>query len=142
MPKKFKFRLEQVLNYRNVVRDEKKGILAERNKELRSLEDRMFELKSGLKKEQNSAHDQISDSLQIASLYIERVVNEIEHQLNLIDEKKKEVEEARLNYIEAHKEVEILEKLKEKQSNEYYDHISNEEGKFLDELSVLRSNKR
>lgn len=142
MPKKFKFRLEQVLNYRNVVRDEKKGILAERNRELRSLEDRLFDLRAGLKKEENSVHEQISDSLQIASLYIERIVSEIENQLQLIDEKKKEVEEARLDYIEAHKEVEILEKLKDKQSTEYYAHVDSEESKFLDELSVLRANKQ
>lgn len=141
MPKKFKFRLEQVLSYRQVIRDEKKSFLAEKNRELRQVEERLFDLQSGLKAEEQKRSDNIESSLELASLYVQRVISEINQQMEKIEDKKIEVESAKSEYLEAHKEVEVLEKIKDKQSKEYHAHIANEESKFLDELAVQRNGK-
>jgi flagellar export protein FliJ len=141
MAKKFKFRLAQVLQFRNLVRDEKKRILADKNRSLRSAEDRLQELETACMNCQSPEGLQANSTFEIESLFLLRIIDEIEKQKVVIQDLVTEVNLARQDYLEVHKEVEMLEKLKEKQSTEYHDHINHEEAKFLDELAVQRAGK-
>lgn len=141
MAKKFKFRLAQVLQFRNLARDEKKKILADKNRRLRGAEDRLQELETACASCQSPEGLQANASFEIESLFLHRVIDEIEKQKVVIQELVLEVNTARIEYLEAHKDVEMLEKLKEKQTAEYMEHVSHEEAKFLDELAVQRAGK-
>lgn len=141
MAKKFKFRLAQVLQFRNLARDEKKRILADKNRSLRSAEDRLQELETACANCQSTEGLQANSTFEIESLFLLRIIDEIEKQKVVIEDLVTEVNLARQDYLEVHKEVEMLEKLKERQQTEYHDHINQEEAKFLDELAVQRANK-
>lgn len=140
MAKKFKFRLAQVLKFRDLERDEKKKILAEKNRKLRSAEERLQELEGACSLD-DELNRKLNSTYELEGLFLQRIINEIEKQKLIIEQVVEEVQLARQEYLEAHKEVQMLEKLKAKQEKEYVEHVDKEEAKFLDELAVQRAGK-
>lgn len=140
MPKKFRFRLERVHQYRQVVKDEKQRDLLQELNTLREIEEAIVSLEQAfvenevLSKEAQSVH-----SMELFNQYSKRLQKEIEHQKERQIEQEENVEKVRAVYIEAAKEAESLDNLKAKLEDEYLEYIAQEDEKFLDELTIQRT---
>lgn len=137
--KKFKFRLEKVLHFRNLVKEEKKRLLYEATRMLNEATLHLEFLREEFLK--NSIEDgqiYLAEELLRRSQYSQRLKRLSELQLLKIMECEKAVEEAKQNYIEANKEYEILEKLKERKKEQFDEYVKHEEDKTLDELVTQR----
>jgi len=140
--KRFKFRLQRVLDYRERIRDEKQGILQQKNYELQVATDLLGSLKA------EALRDQISetavytaDEMQLFGRYAQRLSDEIAWQEIKVCEAQEAADKAREAYIEASKDSKTLVKLKEKQRGEYDEHVLHEEIKIVDEMTVQRSKR-
>ena len=137
--KKFKFRLDRVLQYRNIVKDEKRREFTKRLLVLREAQDRLEWLNHAWFQNQLESEQILQvEFVVMRGLYAARLRAEIGAQRDLIEELEEVVEAAKQEYIEASKEVEVLEKLKTKKKEEYTHEMDMLEGKVLDELSVQR----
>jgi len=139
--KKFKFRLERVLNYRKVIKDEKTRTLMLKNFELRERIGRLRELEAAallniLKEKVRMAASEVY----LAGMYGERLREEIANQEVAVQASEEEARQAMVEYIEAAKDAESLETLKRRRKTEYLDHVNKEEGKFLDEIATQKGN--
>lgn len=142
--KKFKFRLEVVLDMRQRELEKKQQEMAEivkvieeqRNK-LQTIVDEQIQNQQGLEKLFNS------EDIDVVMInghrnYDLKLVNDIKNQegvisraMQLLEFKKKEVQEA-------YKKVKTLEKLKEKQEKEYMENIDHILAKEIDDIAVTR----
>lgn len=141
--KKFKFRLERVLQYRELIRSEKKRLLTAaifKLEEAKELRDSLLE--SRAINEEIMSCETDTHKRYLAELYAERLKVEIEAAEQTISMRQLDVNQARDEYIEAAKEAEALKILKEKQAAEYAAFVDREEAKVLDELSVQRSARK
>ncbi len=139
--KKFKFRLERVLRYRRVVRDEKLRDLMLKNAKLREKQDRLATLEEAVRRNSPEGDGvMLVESLYMRGLYAARLKEEIINQRLTILDSENEVQQALAVYVEASKEVKSLESLKDKRKSEYLDYVAHEDAKFLDELAVQRGN--
>lgn len=140
--KRFKFRLERILHYRNIVRDEKRRVLALAVERLRVEREQLVRL------EQEFAANTIEglvlreQELAMRAMYAARLREEIARQRERIATAEEEVLKARAEYIEASKEAKALTTLRERKLTEYKEEIEKEDGKFLDELMIQGSRKR
>lgn len=141
--KKFKFRLEKVLQFRRIIQDEKKRIMNIAMRELREMEDKIEYLEAEFTRNiVNEGMIITIAELSLKGAYGERLKNEIvQGKLSLIDINER-LEEARREYVIATQEVEVLEKLKEKKHEQYQEMIMQHEQKILDELVIQRRVKR
>lgn len=138
--KKFKFRLERVLQFRRLVKDEKKRLFMEALASLNAAESRLAFLEAERLRPYVTEGTIISSNeLFLSGLYGAKLVEAITWQRIAVKECEETSDEARLEFIEASKEVEVLEKLKEKRRTEYNENASRDEDKFLDELAVQRA---
>ena len=137
--KKFRFRLERVLHYRQLVREEKRRLLALANSKKREATDYLERLeKFQLANESpNSGVVDINMFLMVG-MYGARLKEAIVRQRLAIMEAEKEVEEALAVYVEAAKDARALELLKDKKRKEYVEYVHKEDEKNLDELVTQR----
>lgn len=140
--KKFVFRLEKVLHFRRLVKDEKKRELSKR---LALLHDGQMKLEAleaaqlaNILESEQLLH---AEYIIMRGLYAVRLKAEIASQKQLISELEAAADEARAEYIEASKEVEVLEKLKARKKEEYIHEMDLQEGKMLDEFGIQRNGK-
>ena len=137
--KRFKFRLERVLDYRKIVEGEKK----------RDLMDRQRTLDAAIQRDQDLAREQLAnkvaaegvfsvDQLQMIGAYGQWLLDSRERQRQEIVEAERAVAEAQQVYIEARKDVRVLEELRTKKLQQYNGVVAQEDSKFLDELAVQR----
>jgi len=139
MAKRFKYRLERVLQYREHVRDERRRELLIANRELRQGEQRVSELQEALSQNVVASGGETSaGAIYLAGAYAARLKELIERQLAKNADMQKEVAQALERYIEASKDSEALKILKRKKFEEYRAYIDREEAKFLDELTTQR----
>lgn len=137
--KKFKFRLEKVLQHRDVIKEEKLRELKSATQKLREAEDKLDFLEQEF--EGNKAIEDSAlriEEVLIRSNYSVRLKSEIESQKIAILKAQELVEDARKIYIEASQESEVLVKLKERKKEVYNHEMQHEEEKFLDELTTQR----
>jgi flagellar FliJ protein len=141
--KKFKFRLEKILQYREIIKTEKKRELSLRLGVLREAEVKLESLFSA-QAVNNMPQDAVcsADEFFMRGQYSTRLKEEIVKQRLVIIEAEKKVEEARLAYIEAAKETKTLDMLKDKKKEQYEELVRHEESKILDETVTQRSNVR
>jgi flagellar protein FliJ len=140
--KKFKFRLERVLQYRLLVKEEKRRLLALANSKLREASDLLdrlenFESQSGLP---DGGIVDVS-IFAMSGLYRARLRASIVQQRLAIIQLEKERDEKLNEYVEAAKSARSLELLKEKRKQEYVEYAEKEEGKTLDEMVTQRINR-
>ena len=133
--KKFKFRLEKILQYRDSIKEEKLRDLKAATTRLKEAEEHLLYLETQF--ENNTPGDGVT--IQVQDLYIqmaysERLKQEIVAQKERIVEFEKAVEEARAIYIEASRDTEVLVKLKDKKLAMYEEFVAKQEEIFLDEL--------
>lgn len=77
---------------------------------------------------------------QRASLnYLGRVDRVIEYQTTRVDEQGQAVEQSRERYLEARRETEVLERLREKHFDQWRRDLLREEGKILDEIGSRKT---
>lgn len=139
--KKFRFRLERVLQYRQTVREEAKRDLLLKNM-------RFFEAEAKLREfEKNLAAAAIQDEAVLSAEelysraeYVHGLKESIIKQKLVIIEAQQEVDKARDVYIEAAKEAKSLETLKERKKEQYRQYVEHEEEKFIDELNTQKGN--
>lgn len=137
--KKFEFRLEKVLEYRNMLRSAKERELAERNGVLFEAE----KILEAILKAQDESLDPECEVLTMGELmlngnYKTRLQNDLVNQRLMVLEAAQAVDEAREAYIEKAIESEVLEAVKQRRLEEYLTEAKREERKQLDELVVLR----
>ena len=135
--KRFRFRLEKVLHFRTLVREEKRRELMLRNLKLQEAR-QLLEVLIQMALSNTIAQGRIMrvEEVVLAGLFAERIKVQIEQQRQEVVAAEEEVRKAMDAYIEASKEARSLEMLKERKLQEYTEYFHKEEEKFLDELSV------
>lgn len=131
--KKFKFSLEKLLDYRWQIELEAKRNYAACQQEINEHEQQMAQLVNE-KQSLLEIREETVNRMQIQQWYLlglERQMMETQNQLLASQQK---LQQALNVYIDAQKERKVLEKLKEKQLNEYQLLLNQEEQKMLDEM--------
>ena len=140
--KRFKFRLQRILDVRVQIRDEARQELVRRNTErdhqiyvLAQLQDEFMQL--GL----TEGGTYSASDLTRLGAYAERLTVAIDQQKLVVAEAIKAAEVAQESYIAASREAKVMELLKDKKLQEYRAEQLREEGLFLDELASRDVNR-
>ncbi len=140
--KRFRFRLEKILNYRDTVRKERLRDLSLRLAEVREAEDRLVWLEQeGLRVDLDGKNMLSSGEILLSSAYAKRIMDQTAIMKLEIMRLQDKVEEARIAYLEAAKEHKALVTLKAKKQEEYRQLVQREEDNSMDELMIIRGNK-
>ena len=138
--KRFRFRLQRILDIREQIRDELRQELVRKNQV------RDHELRVLAELEQESLRAMIREGgtysaseLVMFGDYRLRLKLRIEEQQGRVAVAMQEAEEAMARYVEASKEAKALEMLRQKRKAEYDEQALKEEGAQLDELAVQRA---
>ncbi|MCB0329249.1 MAG: flagellar FliJ family protein [Bdellovibrionales bacterium] len=140
MAKKFKFRLEKVLEYRKVVKDERKKLLLEKNRVVQSLEQEQERILQAVDNSELASESLSAAEVEMLGMYKARLRDELAMNLLQLKKAEEEQEEALLHYQEAARDEEALVRLKERKQGEHIELILKEEEKFLDELGTMKGN--
>lgn len=140
MPKKFKFRLQRVLEYRKVVKDERQKELIEKNHEVSRLEEKQEQIVQSLNEAQVSSSVMTGYLVRLLGDYTARLRSELDATKELLVEAMREQREAVVRYQEAAREEEVLKRLKEKKLATHTEKYLKEEADFLDEIGTLKGN--
>ena len=143
--KKFKFRLQTVLELKSKILDEK---LIELSKILSQIQTEQ-DILNGLIEKQNSLNVDVYNLVSNSSnINVEEVINlknylpklndKIKSQQQLINDMKNVLELKQDEVNAAYKEKEILEKLKEKQQKAYYQEFEKAQNNELDDITISR----
>lgn len=139
--KKFKFRLEKVLQYRLTIKEERLRELHEAFRVLREAEDGIATREEAF--DQNRIEDGAIlpiEQIQIRASYSQRLKAEIANlKIKILDLQEK-VEVARAAYIAANQDAQVLEKLKEKKNQAHHEMVAKLEEQYLDELTTQKGN--
>lgn len=141
--KPYKFSMEKILNLREDLEKDKMEKMVTVQNELQVQKEALQQLLDEGEKidKERKTFSNIQD-LKQKSLYKSKIKKEIEKQDEIIATTKKTLEEKRLDLIEAQKDRKIMEKLKEKDYEEYRLNAQIEEQKELDEIAVLKYNNK
>jgi flagellar FliJ protein len=141
--KRFRFRLQRILDIREQLRDEARQELGRRNAELAHEESVLKGLEGELARLRASENGIVTaGEYLLMGSYALRVQKLIEQQYVRIEEARKLVIAAQERYIQANKEARALELLKEKKRDEYGQEALKEEINQLDEVATQRAATR
>jgi flagellar FliJ protein len=140
--KRFRFRLERVLQFRERIREERKRDLTACLLALRAAETQLEELRTAELENEIRAQDITTADVELVSLYGKRLKLEIVNTNREIERRSQAVEVARNAYIEASKEAEALQQLKRRRQSEHDLYVSHEEAKLIDEMVTQRYTRR
>jgi flagellar FliJ protein len=144
--KKFKFRLQKVLEYRELLKRESERELGMKHNELRDAEQGVEDIISAQEACQPPLSDKAISMAELALTgdYQLRLQEELINQRLLVIQAIEAVETARDQYIEKAMEAKILDKLKDRRLTEHKREMRKEERKVVDELVIHRhgSNKK
>ena len=139
--KKFRFRLERVLQFRESIKSERQRDLLLANQELARREARRNDIEGAIRScELMGQGEMIGAEIELRGAYLARLLDELEQAGKAIEEARAKVEEARTAYIEAAKDAEALVMLKRKRRQEYDDELLKEQEKLVDEMTVQKGN--
>lgn len=147
MAKGFKFRLQKVLE----MREQKEKLLQQRfmellamaeyeKKELEKLYERQEEYRQQLAEKQQG-NLEVHEVMNYLS-YLEHLADAIEEQKVVVREAEERAEEARLDLMRAAQEKKAVEKLRDKQYEDWMKEQQRAENIFLDEISSSRFNRK
>lgn len=138
--KRFKFRLQKLLDIREQIRDELRQELVRKNQQ------RDHELHVLAELEQESLRAMIEEGgtysageLVMFGDYRARLKRRIEEQRQRVVIASREADEAKERYVEASKEAKALELLRQKRKAEHTEQVLKEEGAQLDEFAIQRA---
>ena len=141
--KRFSFRLQRVLELKERIRDERRQELVLKNLERDRAQQHLEHLEQEYSQAQISEGGTYSASdLLLLGNYSARLKEEIAQQLIRVEEAQRAADEARESYIEASKESQAMEKLKERRKQEHQEQELKELGDQLDEFGVQRAVRR
>ena len=138
--KRFKFRLQTVLEYRERIRDDCKAEVVKANQALVQAQDELqrllqLEIENILSIQQVTHVSAVQLNAQIAQGLWHRIAN----QRAVIVLREQDVTKAMEIYLEASKELKAVTTLKERKLQEYNQHIAEVEAAYLDELATQRA---
>ncbi|MDR2900254.1 MAG: flagellar export protein FliJ [Treponema sp.] len=140
--KRFKFKLEKLLEIRAYKEQEAKIALGHAIGEVTRIENEMKSI--AVKRLEATAlrfkPGSSASEMQYADLYILRLDRAVDKLMEDAAKAELKVSEARDIFLEASKEKKILEKLKEKKEKDYKKFVLSEEDKALDEITTQRAN--
>ena len=137
--KKFKFRLQRVLEYRHTLTKDKERELAMRNGELHEAEGGLEMILDAQDRDGGVAAGVMSMAeLALRGEYYEALQSSLIRQREVVEQAVKAVDAAREAYRVKAIEEETLETLKEKKVNEHHELARKDERKQLDSLVVQR----
>ena len=145
--RRFTFRLQSVLNIKEKKLEDERLKLAEIISTLEAQKDIFLELndkKENLEKELALALESSNLDIQIIvseKNYLQRIVQDIKTQFEIIKKTQIELEEQQIAVNEAYKEVKVLEKLKEKQYKNFLFEYEQNQIKELDDITNSRRKK-
>uniref|UniRef100_UPI00403F7DBB flagellar export protein FliJ n=1 Tax=Candidatus Enterococcus willemsii TaxID=1857215 RepID=UPI00403F7DBB len=134
---KFQFSLEKVLDYRWLQEQDAKRVYASAQKALNEQESILQQIKQE-KNELMEIRETTVNRMQVQQWYLLDLNQRLVATTQTIQEMRQYVATALQNYITAQKERKILEKLSEKQLEEYQLVANREEQKMLDEMASRR----
>lgn len=141
MPK-FKFSLTPVLDHRERIEEEKQGILAQRQRELRAAEDELARLNAEFKRYSivlRDGHAKLSsDELRWHYAHLEFLDRCMTMQHGIIFQRRAAVDRARNDLVAASKDRKVIEKLKDRRYEEYQAFEAAQEQKDLDDTNNRR----
>ncbi len=141
--KRFNFRLQRVLEIRERFRDEMRQELVQRNFERDRERNILADLdQEFLRSKVEEGGTYSASEMVLVGDYSARLQEQIEQQRVRVLAAEQAAEQARERYIEASKESQALEKLKEKRRQEYVEQTLKEEGAQLDEFAVMRAGRK
>ncbi|MEW6535848.1 MAG: flagellar export protein FliJ [Candidatus Auribacterota bacterium] len=144
MPKKFVFKLETVLHYRQVIEDKKKrdfsqalSTLENEKRKLQDIDKKIADKIAELAHLEQNCHTAVDFfNYQVFVTHLEQARKK---QILVIEKAQAVLAQKRMEYIEATKNTKVLLRLKEKAMADYLKEMSFLEQKFLDELATLRA---
>ena len=138
----YKFSMEKVLDWRSDTEEEKKKNLVQVQQSKQQQETILRRLiNENIKIKNDSLSTNRIDVLRRQNLYKDMIDEKIIHQKNVVSKAEKEVEVARIELMEAHKDRKVMEKLKEKEYIFTMEQEKHEEQKQLDEMATLSFGK-
>ena len=146
MPKKYSFSLESVLNYRNIIENQKERAFSAALYDYQLEQKRLTELKesyvNAMKQFQELEKLTFSSGNYFEFLnYIKRIEKKITNQQTRITTAHDVLENKRNELIKATRDRKVLERLKDIGRENYLKEIDRLEQIFLDDISVIRHNK-
>ena len=139
--KRFRFRLQKVLDHKQAVKNEVRRDVMMKNHQLSEAERGLESLLGA--EDANlipSAGGVSSAHVYLAGLFAARLKREIGKQHEVIEVARESAAQAVQAYIEAAKEAQTLLTFKQKKLEQYRQYCAKEELKFLDELATQRGN--
>lgn len=142
--KKFKFRMQTILEIREKKLDDERLKLAEiqniLNSQLDILNEMQFKRQEIVGKIDALQAQPEMNIPEIVALrnYLERVQSDIQTQLELIKRTQIRIDEQKIEVENAYKDLKSLENLKEKQEKEHYRNILMMEAKEIDDIAISR----
>ena len=138
--KRFKFRLEKILRYKNQIEDRKKQFLSERNNELNIEEANLNRLFDRNTSYQNRYRSLFKGKLNILGLmfsrrHLDKLYQDIVNQKDIVNKTEKKVDEAKLQLQAAMRDRKKYDMLKEKRKFVYEYEAGREERKEFDEIA-------
>ncbi len=137
--RRFQFRLERFLELRRWKEREWELKLARALGECLLIENRIKEIGEEIgasRLAQFSEGGRVDvEAMARRELYVQRLALERERAQVTLEEKRREMEKVRARYLEVSRERKVLDKLKERRSEEYYDHQLDEEYKAVDDMN-------
>ena len=143
--KKFKFKLQSLMNLRERREEEAKKNYRESLKKINDEENKLLEMKTELKKFESEYQKTISINPELMSqfyLYYEKLEHNVIEQREQVALAKQEMEINKKNLIEARKERKKIEKIKENELERYLDEVKKAEQKFIDEIATQKFNEK
>ncbi len=143
MPKRYKFSLENVLHYRQILENKKEKEFSEALRELKAEKDRLEKIKADIVRafadlRECEKHVYTSDQFRAYQAYIRGLQNQQQNQIKRIEKAQFKVNQKRAELIEASKEKKVLEHLDSVRQEQYYRELEEQERKFLDEVAITR----
>lgn len=140
--KRFKFRLQTVLEYRERIRDDRKADLIQANQLLQEGEDDLQRLLT-LERENLVSDQQVMEAsvLLLQGQIADGLRVRIEGQRTQIEELRKSAEAALEAYQEANKEVRAVEILKERKLQEFNEMVQKHDFELIDEQAIQRAGR-
>jgi flagellar FliJ protein len=137
--KRFKFRLERVLEYRLTVKQERLRDLITARQDLEAAQDELSRLhQEQLLQRVKDGQTYLVPELVAVAAYDARLRKEIEAQHEVVAKAQKVFDQRSAEYVTASQEAEALVKLKERKHHEYNEVLAKEDERSLDELAVTR----
>jgi flagellar FliJ protein len=137
--RRFQFRLERLLDLRRWKEREWELKLARALGECLLLQNRIREIGEEIGASRLAEYTEGRrvdvEAMARRELYVQRLAMERERAQVSLEEKRREMEKVRARYLEVSKERKVLDKLKERRSEEYYDRQLDEEYRTVDDVN-------